>query len=85
MSTLQKVTSKRLLDLPRRVGVEVGSRLYTGQGMWGKSSPRCEGVPGWDRTDFIVDHLYCYITSGLGLISLSLPKQELGQNRLINY
>lgn len=37
------VTSKRVLDLPRRVEaaeeLEVGSWLYTGQGVGGKSSP----------------------------------------------
>lgn len=31
-----------------------------------------------------VIQLYCYITSGLGCISLSLPRQESGQRSTIN-
>ena len=40
--TPENVTSKRVLDIPRRVEaaeeLEVGSWLYTGQGVGGKSS-----------------------------------------------
>lgn len=62
-----------------------------------KSIPRFQGVPGWvrfyhmvslvllaDMTTHIVVHLHYYITSEVGLISLLLPRQELGQSSVIN-
>lgn len=62
-----------------------------------KSIPRVQGVPGWvrvyhrvslvllaDMTTYIVVHLHYYITSEAGLISLLLPRQELGQSSVMN-